>query len=143
MSKVTPTQRSLKHYKDLGFTCQKVERWQSFGKPGEAMNLRAGFGKSTGHRVDLFGIIDIVALGPEPIGDDWIYGIQCCGLAFSDHVKKILAEPRAKRWMECGGKLILIGWSKRKDGTKREHYVPRIREFNVFDFAEVPVCPQS
>lgn len=134
MSRITPTQRTLEYYRKFGLVIQKVERWQNFGKTGEA-NTRAKFGKALGHRVDLFGCIDLIALGAlDPTGPDEIIGIQCCGATgHAEHRAKIMAEPRAKRWLECGGRLLLVSWSKRKDGTKRLHYVPRIEEIDRFD----------
>jgi hypothetical protein len=129
---LSPVERSLKYYRDLGLECQKVERWQSFFG-------RKGAGKGPGGvRIDLFGVIDIVAMGHFMNGVESIFGIQCCGTSFAEHVTKMVEEPRAKRWIECGGRLILIGWVKKKDGTARLHYVPRIKEFNIDDFRKDP-----
>lgn len=137
MSKITPTQRTLKYYRDLGLTTiQKVERWQSFGITGQ-IGVRKDFGKSPGHRVDLFGCIDIIAVGMlDPDESEQIIGIQCCGqTGHAEHVAKIIAEPRAMDWIRAGGKLILVSWSKRKK-KRRETWCPRIQEITIDDFKD-------
>ena len=68
----SPTQRTLKMLRDCGWKCQVVERWNSFAKI----------------RIDLFGIIDIVALT-----DKGIVGVQAtAGSSHSARLKKIKIE---------------------------------------------------
>ena len=126
MSGLSPTQRSLRVLKQQGRVCGIVERWNQFAGPH-------------GLRNDLFGIIDIIALDPER----GVIGIQSCGTAFSQHVKKFQEE----RVQECidwlstpGTRLELWAWrkvkSKLKGGGFGKGYVwePKVREFTLEDF---------
>ena len=118
MAKTSPTQRTLKHLRDDGYTCGIVERFLAYaGKYGK--------------RMDLFGIIDIIA-----IKEHEILGVQSCGQAFSEHDKKILESESSKEWLESGGKLVLIGWRKLKvkRGGKDMRWKPRIKEYTLEDF---------
>jgi len=115
---MTPTQRTLKYLRDNGFVCGIVERFIS-------AYARHGI------RIDLFGIIDIIA-----IKDGEIRGVQSCGQAFSEHNKKILASENSVKWIRSGGILQLIGWRKllKKRGMKAKEWVPRIKVFTREDF---------
>jgi hypothetical protein len=94
----------MKLYRDRGVVLDKVEYWNSFA----------------GKRKDLFGCIDLVGLTPN----NHILGIQSTsGKCRSAHLKKILAEPRIKRWLECQGKFHLVTWTKVKNRWR-----PRIEE---------------
>jgi hypothetical protein len=111
---MTPTQRTLKLLRDNGYTAGIVERYISYGK--------------FGNRVDLFGIIDIIAIKP-----DWILGVQSCGMTFSNHKKKITEQNKEQtlEWLSSGGRLILVGWRKLKikRGGRAFKYMPRICSF--------------
>ena len=111
----SPTSRTLKHYRDLGYAIDIAERWL----PG------------VGIRKDLFGFIDMVALHPMR----GVVGVQSTGTAFSAHRKKILEERReeCRLWLEAGGKVDLIGWRKLKvkRGSKATRYVPRVEEITL------------
>lgn len=110
----SPTARTLDELRKRGWTAQIVERRMP----------------RTFTTVDLFGVIDLVALVPpiDPDGNGWfdpgaILGIQATtGPHHADRRTKILAEPRAKEWVEAGGRLEIWTWSKRvamrKDGSK-------------------------
>jgi len=88
-----------------------------------------------GFRKDFMGFADIIALG-----DGGIIAIQSCGQAFSEHHKKItqdeLVAKKALKWLQCGGRLILIGWRKKKlkRGGKAMRWHPRIKEYTAGDF---------
>ena len=100
MSKIPPyTEFTMKLYRDAGCVVDKAEYWNSFARI----------------RKDLFGCIDLVALSPN----DNIVAIQSTSASCrSAHKKKILAEPRIKRWLECGGKFHLVSWRKVKNRWK-------------------------
>ena len=124
MSKISPTSRTLEYIRSQGWIADKVEHF----------NPHAGkFGK----RKDMFGFGDIVALG-----EGRIIAIQSCGTAFSEHDKKITGDetvvPNVIKWLECGGRLLLIGWRKVKvrRGGKAMRYQPRIKEYTLEDFDE-------
>lgn len=100
MSRVSPTQRTLKYLRAAGYVCQVVERWNPFAKV----------------RQDLFGVIDIVALGASGI-----LGVQCTSSPnVSARLSKIAASDAAKRWLECGGSLWVIGRGKTSDDFRME-----------------------
>ena len=131
----SPTQRSLKYLKDQGFKTGIVERYIS------------GIQKEDDHwipgrRIDLFGIIDIIA-----INNFVTVGVQSCGQAFSEHHKKLTEEKidDVIDWLAGGSReLWLIGWRKLKlkRGGKAMRWKPRIRvyflsEENYIDFKDV------
>lgn len=88
-----------------------------------------------GKRMDLFGIIDVIALDPE----HGVVGIQSCGQAYSAHFKKI-TEERAEdaiEWLQTPGtRLELWGWRKvlHKRGGKAMRWRPRVHVFSLEDF---------
>jgi hypothetical protein len=107
------TQFTLKLYREWGVILDKVEFWNSFAHK----------------RKDLFGCIDIVGLTPR----NRIIGIQSTsGGCHSAHRKKILAEPRILRWLECGGMFHLVSWTKVKNRWK-----PRVERITETMYGEV------
>ncbi len=115
----SPTQRTLDELRKRGWTAQVVEK-----------RLPRTF-----TTVDLFGVIDVVGIVPPmprgPVGAlvmpgvtrGAILGIQATsGTNHASRRAKILAEPRAKEWVEAGGRLELWTWSQRvahkQDGSK-------------------------
>ena len=111
------TQRTLRYIKEQGWVAEIVERFNPYA---------GRFGK----RKDLFGIIDIIALG-----DNSIIGIQSTGQAFRKHEDKILNEPMAREWLKSGGRLMLIGWRKVKlfRGSRAMRWEPKIKEYRYKD----------
>jgi len=116
--KIRPTSRTLNYIRQHGWEADIVERWNPY----------AG---RFGRRIDLFGLIDIIA-----IGEGKIIGIQSCGSDFAKHKKRILQNPLAFQWLQAGGRLLLIGWRKikLKRGGKVLRWAPRIWEFSFSDF---------
>ncbi len=80
-------------------------------------------------RQDLFGWIDMVALGRVE-ATDRVIGIQSCGQAWAAHVRTVLARRvEVERWLACGGVGLVIGWRKMKrppPGYRRGSFVPRV-----------------
>jgi len=115
---MTNTSRTLKYLRDKGWEAGVVERFLFYA------------GKH-GRRIDLFNIIDIVALSKKSI-----IGVQSCGQSFSEHDKKILDSLLAIKWLKSGGRLILIGWRKLKlkRGGKAMRWRPRVKEYTLKDF---------
>lgn len=102
---MSPTQRTLAECKRRGYTAQVVERWNQYARV----------------RVDLFGVIDIVAITPNGI-----LGIQACaGSSHAARRTKIGAEPRAAEWVHAGGMLEIWSWSKRGGAGKRKTWTLR------------------
>jgi hypothetical protein len=108
---VSTAARSLAECRKRGWTAGMVEKWNN------AVKIRQ----------DFLGCIDIIALTP-----DGILAIQSCsgntGGGHSDHVKKILAEPRAKKWIEAGGRFELWSWAKRGAAGKRKLWTLRVED---------------
>lgn len=101
----SPSARSLAECRKRGWEAQVVER----RVPKSFITL------------DLFGVIDIVALTPEGI-----LGIQATsGTNHSSRIEKILGEPRAKKWLAAGGKLEVWSWAKRGARGKRKTWTLR------------------
>jgi hypothetical protein len=119
---ISNTSRTLEYLRSQGWEADKVEQFNPYA------------GKF-GTRKDMFGFGDIVAMG-----EGRIIAIQSCGQAYSEHDKKILADevvaPKALKWLQCGGRLILIAWRKVKlqRGGKAMRWQPRIKEYSVSDF---------
>jgi hypothetical protein len=76
-------------------TANVVERWNQFAKV----------------RQDLFGFVDVVA-----IGTGCIVAIQATSTAVANRVAKVLAEPNSRAWLESGGAIEVHGFSKRANG---------------------------
>ena len=110
------TERSLKYMRDRGYKCWMVERFIAWPKPH-------------GQRVDLFNIIDILAInGTSTIG------VQSCGSDYAAHKTKILECEYTLPWLESVDReLWLIGWRKLKlkRGGKAVRWTPRIGRFKI------------
>jgi len=122
MAGISPTSRTLEYIRGRGWIADKVEQWNPYaGK----------FGK----RKDCFGWMDILAMG-----EGSVIGIQSCGSAFSAHNHKLMDDPdvapKVRKWLECGGRALLIGWRKVKlrRGAKAMRWEPRLKEYTVEDF---------
>lgn len=91
---MTPTQRSLRHLREAGWTAHKVEHWNAFAR----------------RRVDAFGWGDILACHP-------LQGIALVqttsGANLSARIKKAQSIGALVAWVTAGGKLIAHGWAKR------------------------------
>jgi len=119
---ISNTSRTLEYLRSQGWIADKVEQFNAYaGKFGQ--------------RKDMFGFADIVALG-----EGSIIAIQSCGESFAEHDRKILQDPavapNALKWLECKGRIMLIGWRKLKlhPGSKAERWTPRIKEYLLSDF---------
>tara|TARA_Y100000310_G_C20059489_1_gene524309 strand:- start:34 stop:417 length:384 start_codon:yes stop_codon:yes gene_type:complete len=110
----SPTQRTLKYYRDLKWTCQVVEKWVPMAKK----------------RVDLFNCIDIVAM-KKGAG---IIGIQATsGTNHAQRRTKAMAEPKLREWLESGGRFWVVSWSKRGGAGKRKLWTIRQEEITLED----------
>lgn len=117
----SPTSRSLAECRKRGWPAGVVEKFVKFPPPG--------------HHVDLFGVIDVVGL----VTDDEsgvrciaTIGIQACaGSGHGARRAKILAEPRARQWIEAGNRLELWSWSKRGAHFERGRWVLRVEVFTL------------
>lgn len=122
MAGISNTGRTLNYLRERGWIADKVEQFNPYaGKFGQ--------------RRDMFGFADIVALG-----ENSIIAVQSCGQAFAAHDRKITQDedvaPNALKWIECGGRILLIGWRKvkLKRGGKAMRWQPRLKEYSVENF---------
>lgn len=112
----SPTQRTLAHARDLGFLAQVVERFNPHARV----------------RVDLFGVIDIVAVH-DGCG---VLGIQACaGGSHAARRTKAMETDGLKRWLSAGGRFELWSWSKRGERGKRKLWTLRREELVLRDGA--------
>lgn len=89
----SPTQRSLKLLRDQGYPAQVVEKWIAQARK----------------RVDLFGVIDIVAIDGLP----GVLGVQTTTASnIRARVKKASNIPEMVAWLEAGNRLHFHGWKK-------------------------------
>jgi hypothetical protein len=121
MPGLTPTQRTLRALREQGRVCAIVEKWNAHAGP---------FGK----RIDLFGIIDVIALDPVR----GVVGVQSCGQAFSEHFRKLTIEKAQEStdWLSTKGtSLEIYSWRKvkAKRGGKAMIWAVRIREITLQD----------
>lgn len=104
------TQRSCQTLKKDGYIYQIVERWNSYAKI----------------RVDLFGVIDIVAVKADITG---VLGVQSTSTDhIMDRIRKALAEPRIRVWLEAQNRFQVWGWAKRGERGKRKLWTLKIKE---------------
>jgi hypothetical protein len=119
----SPTARTLAECRKRGWIAQNVEQFVRFPPPG--------------HRLDLFGVIDIVAVVPADavaaMSLRRTIGIQATASAahHAHRRDKILAEPRAKAWVGAGNGLELWSWSKRGGAGTRKLWTLRVEVFTA------------
>lgn len=132
MAKTTPTQRTLKYLREMGYRAEVVEKWVRFGSAKVPAGTNSPGRASPGIRKDLFGFADIIAMKPG-LG---IVAVQCFSTDWNGHIEKIFGDPEiyaaAKEWNQCGGMILFFGWRKLKPrGTKGAKWKPRIGLVNM------------
>lgn len=121
------TQKTLAALREQGCVVGITERFNPFA----GMLLPSG--KRTGHREDLFGFVDIIAL--RPTGS--IVAIQSTGPSgHAAHKRKILDNGNALIWLRCGGRIELWSWRKLlvEKGGKLRRWRARVEEITASDF---------
>lgn len=123
---MSPTQLTLREARARGWLVEVVERWNPYASI----------------RQDLFGIIDIVA-----VGDCGVLGIQATSRTnHSARLQKAMESENLQKWLEGGGKFEVWSWGKReRKGKERwcSHkgdrcgcvWVPRTTEILQEDYA--------
>lgn len=108
-------ERTKAKLKKEGWVSAKVEFWNAFAKP---------FGK----RMDLFGIIDVLAIRPGTT-----LGVQCCGGSgdASAHIKKALGEPRLWDWLGADNRFEIWAWRKIGPRGKAKRWQVRVIVFKL------------
>jgi hypothetical protein len=100
----TPSAKTLNYLKKLGYIVQRVEQWNAFAH----------------RRIDLFGIIDIVAVKADQVG---VLGVQVTTMGNkSGHLDKAIVECKAKLtvWLAAGNRFEVHGWQ----GSKKLEVTP-------------------
>ena len=108
MSKTSPTQRSLALLRKQGYRVAITEHWNAFVK----------------RRQDLFGFIDLLAIGESMIAIQTTSGTNVAA-----RVAKILESDAAREWIESGHRIIVHGWAKR--GGRGERKLWDCREVEI------------
>jgi hypothetical protein len=91
---LSPTQLSLRTMRELGYVAEVVERWVSQPPPG--------------HRKDLFGCIDVLAIGKGET-----VAVQCTtNNGVSSRVRKIADAEALPAMRDAGWKIVVHGWHK-------------------------------
>jgi hypothetical protein len=119
---MTPMARTLKLLRAEGLIVDTVERWNPFSRT----------------KRDLFGFADLVGLD---VAGGSLWAVQCTSADnMSARVKKIQGACRAAAiaWLQCGGKILVVAWSKRGPRGGRKRWVPSRREITLADLACVP-----
>lgn len=111
---MTPTQRSLALLRERGYRVAVVEKWVPWPKPG--------------HRADLFGVLDLLAIKPGEL-----LGVQVTAAGVSSRLKKMLASDATMTLLLAGMRLVVHGWTRKGPQGKRKVYTLR----------EVPVTVES
>ena len=117
MAKISPTARSLKHLRELGYTAQVVEKFNPWVKI----------------RIDLFGCIDICAIKADKIG---VLGVQATtdtGGQMSKHYQKAIKIPELEIWLRAGNRYVIQCWALKGKAGKRKTYQLREREITLKD----------
>lgn len=129
MAKSSPTQKTLKFFRDLGLRSAVTEKFNSHAKV----------------RQDLFGWCDgISLLGDESrklarqaetelwITGPFIIGWQtCAGASHAARRAKMLASDGLRDWLAAGGVALLISWSKKGPRGARKAWTARIERITL------------
>jgi hypothetical protein len=120
MATARNAQRSMEVLREQGYRTAKVEYYNSFIKRGPE-GAKAGYGK----RIDLYGIIDILAIRTGEI-----LGVQSASnhANVMAHQRKYLGDEylsaNLKAWLEAGGKFQIWAWDKKTIvGVKKKWYL--------------------
>jgi hypothetical protein len=106
--KMTPTARTLQHLKKLGYTAQVVEQ-----------TIR---GKGMVFKRDLFGCIDIIAVGVEA----GCLGVQACaGGSHAARLTKAKEQYGLVTWLLHGNRFEVWSWAKQGPRGKRKVWTLR------------------
>jgi hypothetical protein len=91
---LSPTQLSLRTMRELGYVAEVVERWVSQPPPG--------------HRKDLFGIVDVLAVGAGET-----VAIQCTTDSnVASHCRKLADADALPALRKAGWTIVIHGWKK-------------------------------
>lgn len=115
---MTPTQRTIKYFKDRGYQVGIVEKYNSFIKI----------------RQDLFGFIDLIAIGHGQT----LAIQQTSGSHLAEHINKIQASDKLAECLNSDWIVLAVGWRKlkKKRGGKAYTWTPKIVRVYMDDLQE-------
>ena len=108
----SPTQRTLKWFRDHGWLCCVVEKWVPYAKI----------------RVDAMGFGDLLIC---KAGEGIALVQATSGANLAAREAKVRANENAWKWLEAGGLIFVVGWSKRGPRGKRKLWAPDVREIKA------------
>ncbi len=112
---MTPTARSLKELRRLGWTVAIVEHWNAYAHI----------------RQDLWGFADLLAMKP---GFGFI-AVQCCAASSNAaRIDKVSSCDAAYTFIESGGKIYVHSWGKRGPRGKVKKWMLNETEIELKDF---------
>ena len=94
----SPTQRSLKHMRKLGYVCAVVEKWNPHARI----------------RQDMFGFIDVICIKGEDI-----VGVQACSGGGGDSAARVRKISEHDNWPLICKAIRMVVQSWRKDSNNR------------------------
>ncbi len=114
---MSPTARTLAHYRSLGFLVEKVEQQI----PGTFIKR------------DFLGCADLIACHPV----QGIVALQVTsGTNHATRRRKASQEPRLEAWLRAGGRFQVVSWRLAGAKGKRKKYEIRVEELDLFSVLE-------
>lgn len=102
---ITPTERSLRHFREQGYIIDVVERFI----PRSII------------RRDYLGLIDAIAFHPDKPG---VIGVQMTDYtSMSKHVAKAKASANLEPWLRTGDRKFVIQAWRKEDGRLTERWL--------------------
>lgn len=112
----------MEYLRKRGYLVGKTEHWQKIWNPRP--------GGPPGVRVDLFGILDAIAIGPEDAAAMHTVGLQATsGANTGSHIQKAMECPALPIWLRSGNVFQLQAWRKGGARGERKLWKVRIIEF--------------
>lgn len=133
----SPTARTLAHCKKQGWLACVVERYVAqFGGQREQSGEDAH--RTFGHRVDVFGFGDVLALDGQP-GSLLIQATSGSNVAGRLNKIKTECADNARAWLAAGNRIAVYGWAKKSNGTPGGRKLWSVRVVEVTGAELAPV----
>lgn len=114
---MSPTQRSLRHLRELGWSVHRTEYWNVFAR----------------RRIDAFGWGDLLACHPQ-------HGIALIQTTTTANLPARISKAKALgvlvAWVTAGGKLIAHGWAKRGPRGEVKRWTLREVQLRIEDLVK-------
>jgi hypothetical protein len=124
-----PVEPKKKRKKSTPLTARTLAECRKRGWMAGVVERRIPFPKPQGTKFDLFGVIDIIVVQPGQLGSLGIQATANIGGHHAKHRDKILAEPRARIWIEAGNRLELWSWAKQGGRDSRKLWTLRVETY--------------